>query len=307
MTKDLIVLGAAVYDITARLKAETVNECDSNPSSIYSSCGGVGRNIVENAARLGLSAGLITVLGHDDFSKALRASCENVGTDLSRCFTQDDFKPCTYINIIEKNGELLMAASDLTSVEAIPPEFFISQMEYVNTHRLVCLDANLTSSQLAAIAENCTSKIMGDTVSIAKVPRFLPILERLYAIKTNIAELGALAQTRVSNRDEVVSAAKTLISQGVQLVFVTLGADGAICVGADFCEYAPAIKTPVTSVTGVGDAFSAGVAYGILRELPPVEILKFSTAMSFITLQSAGAVSEDVTEGMVLQVVESQN
>ena len=304
MTKDFISIGAAVYDITGRLLSDSVNERDSNPSRIYSSCGGVGRNIVENAARLGIDSSFISVLGTDAFSSELRKSCENVGVDLSHCYTHDGAKPCVYINLIERQGELLFASSDLDSVESTPPEFFAECMPFINRHRLVCLDTNLVEAQLLTIAENCQSSIIADTVSIAKAPRIRPILKYLSAIKTNIGELGALTDTCPGTFAEVEKACHRLLDSGIKQVFVTMGNDGAFCVDSKGCERIDAIETEVVSVTGVGDAFGAGVAYGILRGLSTVDTLLFGTAMSHITLKCPHAVSKDVSEAAVLQLIE---
>lgn len=48
---------------------------DSNPGKISLAYGGVGRNIVENAARLGGDVAMISVIGDDRWDAAPSAAC----------------------------------------------------------------------------------------------------------------------------------------------------------------------------------------------------------------------------------------
>ena len=57
-----VVIGAANMDIQGYPGTPLVQK-DSNPGQVKISCGGVGRNIAENMARLGLDVKLLTLLG----------------------------------------------------------------------------------------------------------------------------------------------------------------------------------------------------------------------------------------------------
>ena len=302
MDRDIVVIGSAVYDITGRFLREGVNAADSNPSRIYTSCGGVGRNIAENAARMGLSASLITAWGTDAFSVELRASCENMGVDVSRAYSSQGSKTSVYIDLLDSRGELVLAASDLAALEALPAGVFSESFEYINRHRLVCLDANLTEEQLGTIVAGCVRPIMGDTVSTAKAPRFRPVLGNIHTLKTNAAELGALTDRDTGSRPNIEKAAGELLAAGVKRVFVTLGERGACCAERQGAVWIDGFPARVTSVTGVGDAFAAGSAYGILRGMSAVDTLLFGTAMSHITLQSPSAVSGKMTEDRAMSL-----
>ena len=298
----LLVVGSAVYDITGHFLSEEVSFGDSNPSNIYTGCGGVGRNIAENAARIGLATGLITTWGTDVSSAELRASCENVGVDVSRVYVCEGSKPSIYINLLDSRGELLLAAADLAALEAVPTEVFTANTEYINRHKLVCLDANLVEDQLLAITAGCRVTIIGETVSSAKAPRFRPVLKHIHTLKTNAAELAALTGRSTAGRRDIISAAQELLAAGVERVYVTQGEHGACCIDRQGSVWIGGIETCVTSVTGVGDAFAVGVAYGMLRGLSPADTLLFGTAMSHITLRSPSAVSGDINETTVLRL-----
>ena len=64
----VIVIGGANVDIKGRASGTFV-ATTSNPGEVTVSVGGVGRNIAENLARLGIEVSLLTVLGNDSNSQ----------------------------------------------------------------------------------------------------------------------------------------------------------------------------------------------------------------------------------------------
>ena len=64
----ITVIGGANIDISAKYNSAVTATGDSNQGQIFTSAGGVARNIAENLARLGSAVQLITGLGDDGFS-----------------------------------------------------------------------------------------------------------------------------------------------------------------------------------------------------------------------------------------------
>ena len=62
----IVGIGAANADVHGQSRS-AVRLRDSNPGTMRVSAGGVTRNILENAARLGLDARLISAVGGDAF------------------------------------------------------------------------------------------------------------------------------------------------------------------------------------------------------------------------------------------------
>ncbi|MCL2619288.1 MAG: PfkB family carbohydrate kinase [Defluviitaleaceae bacterium] len=302
MYRDIVVVGSAVYDITGRFQHAGATAGDSNPGDIYSSCGGVGRNIAENAARIGLASSLISAWGQDIFAAELSASCNDALVDTSHVFASAKIKTSVYIDLLDHRGELVIAAADLTSLESVPAGTFSYRMDFINQHKLVCLDANLVESQLAVLAKGCTRPIMADTVSAAKATRLSRILPNIHTLKTNVAELCALTGRDSADRKGIEKAAGELLNAGVQRVFVTLGRHGACCLDRRGVMWQDGFKADVVSVTGAGDAFAAGIAYSILRELNVRDTLLFATAMAHLALAAPNAVNRDISKAKALRL-----
>ena len=300
---DLAVIGGATYDITGVSLGEARFH-DSNPSKVYTGCGGVGRNIAENAGRLGLKTALLAAFGDDAFAGILRESCGVVGVDTSLSHVEKDARSGLYIDLLDRDGELLLAASDQTLIESIPLTAIQAAAPALSRYRFLCLDANLTEAAIRCAAETIPLPIIGDTVSMAKAARFGGILPRIHALKTNLLELSALTGRQIESADQVEAAAETLLHAGVSRIFVTMGPEGACCVDSWGITRLQGFPAEVRNVTGAGDAFCAGVCQGLLQGLASEDILYFATAMSHLAMAVESAVNPQITAEKVAALAE---
>jgi 1-phosphofructokinase family hexose kinase len=116
-----------------------------------------------------------------------------------------------------------------------------------------------------------------------------------FLVKPNAFELGAAFGVPVSNRTQVVRAARGLLRKGVRCVVVTLGARGAVCVTPRETLYAAPLPTPrgLVSPVGCGDSFLGGLAYALEKGRALAECLKIATAAAWANLGVPGAVFFD--------------
>jgi len=302
----LAIVGSS-YDITGTVINQTRMN-DSNPSHISFACGGAGRNVAENLARMSLRVGIISAYGTDAFSKELLETNQRVGMDISRSYIKEGGPPCVYISLLDRHGELLLAAADMKLMESMPPEYIDENADYINHFPLIFVDTNNSEETLKRIASVATrsaqsdGRIFADTVSMEKAVRLLPILDHLDTIKTNRGELEVLSGYCVKSMDEIRKAMESLLEKGVKRLFVTLGADGSCCCDNDGFYSLRSFPAEVKSVTGAGDAFAAALTFGTLRGFTNEEILFLGSAASHITLESLTAVSTDMNEDLLMTV-----
>lgn len=97
-------------------------------------------------------------------------------------------------------------------------------------------------------------------------------------VKLNEFELGRVDQRPTRNEDEVIAAAEAIQGRGVPAVVVTRGADGAIALTpqVDYRVRTPAVE--VLSAVGAGDAFLAGLLYGLRRRESWPQALRWAGA-----------------------------
>lgn len=297
----VLVIGSATYDISGHLTVDTVPG-DSNPGCIRGSCGGVGRNIAENMARMGISVSLLSTFGEDSFSAILMDSCRKCGIDFSGSYFSRNYSSNAYLSVIDKKGELLIAASDHELFESFPPEALERNAEYIGSFPYVFLDANLTEELLIIAADAARGKVFADAVSVAKAVRLKSILDKIDTLKVNRAELSAIAEMPAGTVTEVKSACESLMRRGIHRVFVTMGMNGSCCYDASGFTAFPAFPARVVNVTGAGDAFAAAVVYASVHGHSGKDTLRLCTAAAHIALESPFAVNEMMSEEFLLEV-----
>ncbi|MDB6153453.1 MAG: 1-phosphofructokinase [Chthoniobacteraceae bacterium] len=103
-------------------------------------------------------------------------------------------------------------------------------------------------------------------------------------IKPNIHELEALLGHPLPTHDDVVDAARNLITKGIELIVVSMGKDGACFVSGKETVIAHPPDVDVLSTVGAGDAMVAGLVSARLRQLSLQESARLATAFSVAAL-----------------------
>ncbi|MDR3240142.1 MAG: 1-phosphofructokinase family hexose kinase [Clostridiales bacterium] len=107
-------------------------------------------------------------------------------------------------------------------------------------------------------------------------------------IKPNRFELESLVGTRLDSRAEILQKCRELIGEGVQLVCVSLGGDGAVIASAESAYFSPPMKLNVKSLHGAGDNMLAGACKGILENRTLEDILRCAAAAAAGSLEREG-------------------
>ncbi len=124
-------------------------------------------------------------------------------------------------------------------------------------------------------------KVLLDT-SGAPFPLALEALPT--AIKPNIHEFEAYLDRSLPNEKEVVTAARELISRGIELVVISMGKEGACFVTANESVIARPPDIEVKSTVGAGDAMVAGIISAQLRKISLRDCARLATAFSIDSL-----------------------
>jgi len=295
-----VVVGGANVDVlgvaTGSLKA-----ADSNIGRISESPGGVGRNIAENLARLGVPTSLITAFGTDAHGRWLRDECVSDGIDVSGSLDVNDVPGSRYLAICDAGGDMKLALNDMRALDSLTPQVLAEKASLLGSAGVIVADTNIPAEALAWLADHVTAPLLVDPVSAVKAGRVRPLLDRVYALKLNALEAGELLGRAVPVDDEelCLAAALDLVVRGVTRVFLTRGPSGVIATDRSETLLLAAPTTRIANVTGAGDAFSAGVAYATLQGLSLRESAEMGSAMATLALSSDRTVSLAVSEAVL--------
>jgi 6-phosphofructokinase 2 len=124
-------------------------------------------------------------------------------------------------------------------------------------------------------------------------------------IKPNIHELSELAGRELKDLDDIVSAARSINQQGVEIVLVSMGAKGILLVsdGQQYLAVPP--KVSVESTIGAGDSSVAGFIFGLVRGKDLKQCLIYAVAAGTATTlrQGTALCQKDDFERIVPEVL----
>lgn len=259
--KRALVIGGVNMDIGGSPVNKLIMR-DSNPGIITARPGGVGRNIAHDMSLLGLEVSLIAAIGDDVYGHGILTSCAELGLDLSLARVLPDMRTSTYLYVTDETGDMELAISDMEIVKCITPDYVARHIEAVNSFDAVVLDANLEAETIEYVAAHCTAPIYADPVSTAKALRFLPVLDKLTALKPNIYEAE-----RLTGEIDPERAARKLVESGVKRVFISLGEEGILAADENELLKLPREYVTVVNTTGAGDAATAAIVWAGLNGL----------------------------------------
>lgn len=111
----------------------------------------------------------------------------------------------------------------------------------------------------------------------------------VYLIKPNLHELSQLVGLDKLETDQVVDAAKTLLSAGgCKIVAVSLGAQGALLVTGKDVVQVPAPTVKKQSTVGAGDSMVAGITYQLFKGGSPLEMIRYGVACGTAATMNPG-------------------
>ena len=231
-TPYLVGIGAANVDLHGRSRKAIVLH-DSNPGYLHTSAGGVTRNILENCARQGVPAALMSAVGADLSGQVILSACKAVGIDVSRVLIRENTVSSTYMAMLDENGEVFAGMSDMRILESLPETYLVENARYLRAAAAIVTDGCLQLpflERLLSVAEG-HAPVFVDPVSTAYARRITPIVGGFYAVKPNRLELAVLSGMPVETDAQIELAAEHVLSRGTRRVVVSLGVRG--CYYAD--------------------------------------------------------------------------
>lgn len=288
------VVGGANIDFQGFPSGE-LRPHDSNPGKIRLSAGGVGRNIAENLARLGVPVRFVSVFGEDKYGEFLLSSLHEAGVDTTLSLVLPGRVTSSYLCILGHDGRLHVAVADMEILSELSPKVLEMRADALAESDVCVVDTNLTEEALGRVVELCgDTPCLLDTVSVAKAVRATRVVGKFSAVKPNEAELEVLTGTTVTEEKDLDCAADILHRLGTGAVFVSLGERGLYFSDGKSKGLVDNPSVTPVNVSGAGDALTAALALGIVEHRPIEEIVVFAAASAALTTESAATVDKSI-------------
>lgn len=304
----VVIVGGANIDIHGK-SDHALRAHDSNPGAVRLSAGGVGRNVAENLARLGVDARLVSAVGEDHHGEVLMRLSREAGIDMQHVL-QLAAPTSTYLSVIDASGDMQVAISDMSIIDQLTAERLHPHKSMLRQASLIVLDANLPADTLAWLSATCSDQaIFADTVSTAKAARLIPCLGAIHTLKMSALEATALTGLEARTKPQLNRIAAQLHHEGVERLFITRGAQGVFysADGERGMQTLEPGNRDVTNAGGAGDAFLAGLAYAWLEDWSLTDTLRFALTAAELTVSDAATSSPALSLAAINQAMEARD
>jgi ribokinase len=222
--------------------------------------GGKGANQAVAARLCGANVSMVARVGDDLFGPATLENFHSHGIDVSRVLITPGVSSGVAPIFVESSGQnriwVVKGANDrLSPADVDAAAGLLRQADFIVLQLEIPLETVYYTLRLAR--QHGIRTILNPAPG---QPLDLDAAGDADYVIPNETEAEALGGMPVRNLDEARACAQSLLRRGLRRVIVTLGANGALCVGADGERHVAAVKVATVDTTGAGDAFIGSLA-----------------------------------------------
>jgi fructokinase len=297
---EVIAIGEILADLVP-IKKQNIFRYELKP-------GGAPSNVVINLSRLGIKAGIISKIGNDFIGNFLFNFLKKNNVDVSFVFKTENHKTGLVFVYLDNKGERDFSFYGEPSADQFlnkkeVKESYIKQAKILHFGSISMMNDISKKATLKAI---CIAKKYGLLVSYDPNIRLNlwkgEYLKARREIRTYF-KYADIIKTSDTEMKFLFNASITLQNlkkffKNNQLLFISAGEKGCYVYYYNFLRHVPVKRVKVIDTTGAGDAFMAGVLYGILKNgcvknitaEKLIEIATFANKKGAETVRKKGAV-----------------
>jgi len=298
--KDVVGFGVNAIDQVIQMyripTADAKLVCLPEKYSLYP--GGVMGNTLTGLSRLGLKTGYIGKTGDDEYGRLIRKYAESDGLDMSACPVETGARSAWTWIVVDENGERTITLFP-NVLQTLTLDFIREHSDYIASCRLLHLEASElplgTSIEAARIAKKHGAAVGFDLdIPVSDLVESLGLCSR-----EELDECISLADyfipciggaRELTESDDPLEMARILRNRyGNQLVAISHGGDGCFVAAEDESFRSPAFDIKPVDGTGSGDAFHAGMLYGLVQGWPARRAAEFANACGALNTMVLGA------------------
>lgn len=291
---DIVALGELLIDFTKHGVSESgMKLFEQNP-------GGAPANLLTAATKLGLSTAFIGKVGTDLHGEFLKSVLEeqSINTD-GLILDPNTFTTLAFVDLKE-NGERVFsfARKPGADTQLTKEELPISLLENTKVFHFGSLSLTDEPCRTATYEALKIAKQAGAIISYDpnyRAPLWNCVEEAIEQMRAPISYVDVMkisdeeTELLTGQADPEV-ASQILVEQGVTIVIVTLGADGAFVRTKEGGIVVKGFKGNVVDTTGAGDSFWGGFLYQLVQSNKEISSLSLSELQQCVRFANAVAV-----------------
>jgi len=251
--------------------------------------GGKGANQAVAASRLGGKVIFISKTGNDIFGEQSVQNLKNEGINTEYMAVDPENPSGIALITVDSMAENCIVVAPGSNMTLKPDDIdkAIKQIEFAEIMLLQLEIAIETVEYAAQIAFRNKRKVILNPAPAQKLSDSL--LKTIYILTPNETEAEILTGVKVTDIGTAEKAAGILREKGVEIVIITMGANGAFIHTDSLSELIPAPKVKAVDTTAAGDTFNGALAVAVSEGFNIEEAVKFANRAASIAVTKFGA------------------
>lgn len=293
--KRIVVIGSANTDMVVKspqlpAPGETVlgGNFIMNP-------GGKGANQAVAAAKLDGKVTFIANLGNDIFGRQAVEGYQKFGIDTSYIHHDDNTPSGVALIMVDDQGENSISVA-LGANETLQKTVIDKANEELRTARFILLQLEIPIQIVEYVVKK--AKSFGTPVVLNPAPaQYLSeeLLASIHILTPNETEAEFLTGVNIQNEASASSAAKILREKGVEIVMITMGAQGVYILSNAVDQMVPSPKVKAVDTTAAGDTFNGALLVGLTEGKSILDAITFANQAAAYSVTKLGAQSSAPT------------
>ncbi|HLN89534.1 MAG TPA: carbohydrate kinase family protein [Candidatus Binatia bacterium] len=286
---DVIGFGALNVDMLFKVDKLASSEGESFIEDYKEECGGSAANTIVGLARLGCIVGFVGKVANDREGKMQLDCFKTEGVDTNGIAESPKGRSGSVMGFVDRKGERALyinsGVNDLVEPREIKWEY-VSQTKFLHLSSFVGEKSFRAQKKLLSSLPD-SIKISFDPGSVYAQKGFAkiePIIRNSNVFMPTLLELKQL-----TGEEDYRKGADCIISMGVKIVAVKLGAKGCYVTNGEERLSVEPFKVKVVDTTGAGDAFCAGFLYGLIHEKSLYECGQLGNFVASRSVMAMGA------------------
>ena len=253
--------------------------------------GGCAANTAVDLAKMGISSAVVGRIGADLFGRivAQMLAAAKVETDLLQAIAGADTSQTLIITVAGQDRRFIHtfgANAGFRAADIPRDRFAAAKVLYVGGFLVMTALTGKELAEVFALARGQGVKTFLDVVAppdMEYMAQLEPLLPHVDVFKPNTDEARLILGI-----SDTMQQAETFHRMGANTVVITCGGEGSVLVNDKVRLRAGVYPVTFVDGSGGGDAFDAGFIYGVLRDMPIEDCLRYASALGASCVRAIG-------------------
>jgi ribokinase len=293
--KRIVIIGSANTDMVVKSSHLPAPGETVLGGNFFMNPGGKGANQAVAAAKLDGDVVFVANLGNDIFGRLAVEGYKKHGIDTSYVNHEDNTPSGVALIMVDDQGENSISVA-LGANETLHRRAIDEAEEELKSANFILIQLEIPLPIVEYVIKK--AKAFDTPVVLNPAPAQNlsdEMLSTIHIITPNETEAELLTGVKVQDQETARSAATILSEKGIEIVMITMGAQGVYVLSETIDELVPAYKVEAVDTTAAGDTFNGALLVGLAQDMSILDAIDFANQAAAYSVTKLGAQSSAPT------------